>query len=63
MKQKILLIAFCIFNMSSRLNAQKVSYELSAGISSAFYYVDENDKCEMSDSKPGLQAGSLSISK
>ena len=41
-------------------NAQKVSYELSAGISSAFFYVDENDKCEMSDSKTGF-AGGLAV--
>ena len=55
--KKILIITLCIFNMSLILDAQKVSYELSAGISSAYFYIDENDKCEMSDSKTGFAGG------
>jgi hypothetical protein len=57
MKKKTLIITLCIFNMSLVLQAQKVSYELSAGISSAYFYIDENDKCEMSDSKTGFAGG------
>ena len=57
MKHKILIATLCIVNMSLILHAQKVSYEVSAGISSAFFYIDVNDDCEMSDSKTGFTGG------
>ena len=57
MKQKILIILLCIFSIPLLPNAQKVSYEFSGGISSAFYCIDEEDKCETSDSKTGFAGG------
>src|SRR4051794_1690914 len=59
MKQKILTIAFCSISLPFLLSAQKTSFELSAGISSAFYSMDENAN-ETSDFKTGF-AGGLAV--
>jgi len=57
MKQKIPIMILCFSGIPFLLNAQKINYELSAGISSAFYCIDEEDKCETSDSKTGFAGG------
>ena len=56
MKQKILIMMLCIPGIPFLLNAQKISYELFAGISSACYSTNSKGS-ELSDFKTGFTGG------
>ncbi|HEX5154259.1 MAG TPA: porin family protein [Parafilimonas sp.] len=56
MKQKILIMMACIPGIPFLLNAQKISYEISAGISSACYTVNTGSD-ELSEFKTGFAGG------
>lgn len=56
MKAKIFIVTFCIISMPFLLHAQKTSFELAAGISSAFYSMDSKAN-NNSDFKTGFTGG------
>lgn len=56
MNTKIFAIALCVISMPFMLYAQKTSFELEAGISSAFYSMDSKSN-NTSDFKTGFTVG------
>jgi hypothetical protein len=56
MKQKILIIMLCISGLPVYLDAQKISYEISTGLSLASYSKDKEDQ-ECSPTRAGFISG------
>jgi hypothetical protein len=56
MKQKILIVMFCISGLPVYLHAQKISYEISSGLSLASYTKDKEDQ-QCSPARAGFIGG------